>query len=233
MDTATEFDEANTIGKRCLQVRITRTYQDVSGVLMSWLDKCEQILAVEHPADGKTKRVHCHILLVEPSVNNDQLQKPLRKMNLKGNTDFMFSFVVTKGRYKGEPYKRDETVKYFIKGRYEVKLNKGFQTEELEELKSSWKDSQESDVIPPKEGREDVEWNYLLHKYEVSGQELTMIGIRRWIRSDCLSRRKPVPRAGDVNRWAFSIYAITNNKKGMEHQEDLESYANIQGIKID
>lgn len=219
---------------RCLQVRVTRPFHDLSGVFQGWWEKCEQLLVVQHPPDGKTKRCHCHILMINPIVRNDQLQKPLRNMNLKGNTDFMFSFVIVKGKYKGEPYKRDKTAIYMIKGKYEVQMNKGFTTEELEEFKTQWVgNSDDTEVIEPK-NKDDSEWDYFLRKFEQKVPEgMTMIGIRRWIRADCLGRRKPVPRAGDVNRWAFSIYAITQNKQTFQDQEDLETMAQNQNVKID
>lgn len=220
-----------------LHVRITRRYEDLSGVFLQWSDKCADMIVVEHEPQKheKDKRIHCHILLVNPTVQNEQLQKPLRKMQLAGNTDFYFNTKVASGKFKGKPIERDLTATYMIKGRYAVNFSKNFSKEEMEAFRLSWVDSDlENSKLPvATKSRDDVEWNHLLTTYENLKEPKTMIGIRRWIKSDCLRRRKPIPRSSDVNRWAYSIYAITNNLISEQHVQEVDEYAREQEIQVD
>lgn len=222
-----------------VHVRVTRPYADLSGMFPIWATKCRDILVVEHePHKHETdKRTHCHILLVEPTVQNEQFQKPLRKLNLTGNSDFFFSTKVTKGKYKGQLVDRARTAIYMIKGKYDVNYSQGFTADELVNFKNQWVDSK-PDVtnlpsITKKTSRDDVEWNHFLTTYESLKEKKSMIGIKQWIKSDCLRRRKPVPRSSDLNRWAYSIYAITNNMVSPQDMHDLDAYAEGQFIKVD
>lgn len=76
-----------------IQFRIHRGWEDVSGVVVSLLDKCEQGFAFEHPADTKVNRTHVHGYMFKPSlerktVSQDWIKK---KLSLKGNEDFYTS----------------------------------------------------------------------------------------------------------------------------------------------
>jgi len=222
-----------------LHVRLTRPYADLSGVFPIWASKCSDILVVEHEPSKheKDKRTHCHILIVKPTVENEQFQKPLRKLNLKGNTDFFFSTRVTKGKFKDQPVERERTAIYMLKGKYEVNFKQGITDEEIATFKGQWVESKlDNSTLPnvsKNQSRDDVEWNHFLLAYEAKGEKLSMIGIKQWIKSDCLRRRKPIPRSSDINRWSYSIYAITNNMVSPQDMSELDAYADGQFIKID
>jgi len=222
-----------------LHVRITRPYQDLSGLFPVWAAKCADLMVVEHEPlqHEKDKRIHCHIVIVNPNVEKEQFQKPLRKMNLTGNSDFFFSTKVAQGKFKGELYDREKTPIYMIKGKYAVNFVSGYTDEEIATFKSQWVESKlDTSTLPnvsKAQSRDDVEWNHFLTAYEAKNEKLSMIGIKQWIKSDCLRRRKPIPRASDLNRWSYSIYAITNHMISPQDMHELDQYAEGQFIKID
>jgi len=73
-------------------------------------------------------------------------------------------------------------------------------------------------VSPPHKN----EWDRLLECYRNSGHAGSMINIKRWIKSYYLKQQKPIPRDGDCKRYAYSLYAIINNKTSEEDQQVLE-----------
>ena len=71
------------------------------------------------------------------------------------------------------------------------------------------------------------EWDRLLECYRKSGHAGSMINIKRWIKSYYLTREKPIPREGDIRRYAYSLYAIINNKTSEDDQQVLEETQEI------
>lgn len=76
-----------------LQFKIHRPYTDVSGVVVSLLEKCKLGFVFEHLADEETNRTHIHGYmfgseLLPRTVSQDWIKK---KLGLKGNTDFAVS----------------------------------------------------------------------------------------------------------------------------------------------
>lgn len=73
-----------------LQFRIHRPYSDVSGFVVSLLDRCEKGFVFEHSADEDVNRTHIHGYmfgseLLPKTVSQDWIKK---KLGLSGNTDF-------------------------------------------------------------------------------------------------------------------------------------------------
>lgn len=67
------------------------------------------------------------------------------------------------------------------------------------------------------------EFDRLLETFENSdSRDDDVVNIKRWIKSQYLKRRKPIPRASDLGRWAYSIYAIVRNKTEKVDQQVLE-----------
>lgn len=58
-------------------------FQDCSGFVSYLSQRCEKVLCGEHPADGKAKVVHCHIMLVNPKVSHKAIEKERTKL-IKG-----------------------------------------------------------------------------------------------------------------------------------------------------
>lgn len=66
------------------------------------------------------------------------------------------------------------------------------------------------------------EWDRLLSSYRNSGHAGSMINIKRWIKSYYLKQERPIPREGDLRRYAYSLYAIIQNKTSEDDQQVLE-----------
>jgi len=72
------------------------------------------------------------------------------------------------------------------------------------------------------------EWDRLLDAFEKSEyRDLDCVNIKRWIKSQYLKQRKPIPREGDLRRYAYSLYAIVRNKTGLGDQQVLEETQEI------
>lgn len=76
---------------------------------------------------------------------------------------------------------------------------------------------QEAPAPTPKEEKMD-EWKKLLVAFDdywyedESHRRYNMAQIESWIKSYYLSRSRPIPRAGDSRRYAYSLWAIMNEK---------------------
>lgn len=131
------------------------------------MEKCSDFMVVEHPADGKTKRIHCHILMIQCSVKKEQFRRYYHNF---GFTDdhWITDKVISEGEFKGEPISRQETAKYMIKGKHPVLLSKNFSNEEVEELRKAWVSRQidrppKASIDPPPK----VNWKTLLDEMKV------------------------------------------------------------------
>jgi len=72
------------------------------------------------------------------------------------------------------------------------------------------------------------EWDRLLDAFEKSEyRDLDCVNIKRWIKSQYLKQRKPIPREGDLRRYAYSLYAIVRNKTSLGDQQVLEETQEI------
>lgn len=74
-----------------------------------------------------------------------------------------------------------------------------------------------------------TEWERLLNSYRQIDRatERSAVNIKRWIKSYYLQREKPIPREGDLKRYAYSLYAIIQNKTTEEDQVVLEETQEI------
>lgn len=114
-------------------------YQDLSGVMSIWAEKCDTFALVQHPADGKTKRVHCHILLGNPHVEKDSLQKVMKRRGINpGKNDHWIVDKVIRGEFKGQKYTVPDLLKYMLKGKLRLETSKNISPAQVEEAISSW-----------------------------------------------------------------------------------------------
>jgi len=82
------------------------------------------------------------------------------------------------------------------------------------------------EVTEPKQTQS--EWERLLEAYEKTGETgVSMLNIKRWIKSFYLLRRKCIQRDGDLKRYAYSLYAIVNKKVSRDDQSVLEETQEI------
>ena len=74
---------------------------------------------------------------------------------------------------------------------------------------------------------------YILHKShhkDIDDSMWTMRYIKQFIKSHYLKRGRPIPRSGDTNRYAYSIYAIANDKTGITDMDDTDKHAQFYDI---
>jgi len=75
-----------------IQFRIHLDYKDVSGFVVSMLEKCEKGFVFQHPEDEKVNRTHIHGFMLSPSITRKTCSEQIaKKLNLKGNADFFTS----------------------------------------------------------------------------------------------------------------------------------------------
>lgn len=75
-----------------IQFRIHREYKDVSGFVVSMLEKCTEGFVFQHPEDEEVNRLHIHGYMFGPFISRKTCSEQIAKaLNLKGNTDFFTS----------------------------------------------------------------------------------------------------------------------------------------------
>lgn len=73
------------------QLRIHQSWEDISGVIISLAKKADKGFAFQHNADTEVSRTHCHIYLFDLNLKYDAISDRIKKLGLKGNTDFSIS----------------------------------------------------------------------------------------------------------------------------------------------
>lgn len=121
-------------------VRITRSYDVLRQIISDWACKVDKIIVYEHPADGKVKKAHVHILMCGMSVTWDAMKKAAIKNHqiakeFAGNGDW--------SKKKDYEYRPLDTIKYMSKGQYDPVYNKGYTDEEVATAKAAWVPAQE------------------------------------------------------------------------------------------
>lgn len=129
-----------------LHACIFAKYADLSGVVGIWEKKCASLCVVEHPAEGKTKRVHCHFLIENQANENwfrDEAKKIMGDYIKRGN--YWIASRVQKGEHAGEAIARQPTLVYMLKGCLDVSFAKKFSNQEVEEARQGWVEKVNSD----------------------------------------------------------------------------------------
>lgn len=123
-----------------------------------------------------------------------------------------------------------------------IVCKKGITEEEIEETKNkkihlppAVQRSEATGHSQEKEERKD-EWSKILDHFIALGKEkrnaLKVSDIKKEICKMYLRKLRPVPRHGDLNRYAFSLYAIFQSKFGEDEQalENLTSDYNNENV---
>lgn len=130
-------------------------YEDISGIARLWSQKCNAFALVQHPADGKTKRVHCHMMLVNPTIEVDSFQKLMKRNGINpGRGQHWIAKTVMKGEYKGQKYNKKDLLKYMLKGKLRLLFEKDISPAEVEEAVSSWVELNLSNSTGPKSSKD-------------------------------------------------------------------------------
>lgn len=119
---------------------------ELGDLIKSWETKCNSLYVVEHPPEGKTKRVHCHFLIETESGENwfrDEGKAVLGEYMKRGN--YWIATRVQKGDHAGKLIDRVQTLNYMLKGKTYVNYSKNFSKEEVEKSRLAWVDSVKND----------------------------------------------------------------------------------------
>lgn len=116
---------------------VFRPYESIKNLIEAWGALCKSIAVAEHPAEGRTKRIHCHILMIECDVKPNSLNETKRKLynDLEGVKN---SKIMIETQKEKLPITRQGLV-YLLKGdRARLKYEKLFSPAEIEEAVASW-----------------------------------------------------------------------------------------------
>lgn len=108
-------------------VRITRPYQDISGLVITWAERAKRLVCYEHIGD-ETEKTHIHIAVESSEICKKQMKNLVSKYRLKGNEDWTF-----KDYDEG-----DTAMVYMTKGKLEPKYMKGYTQQDSDKWKSQW-----------------------------------------------------------------------------------------------
>lgn len=218
----------------CLHIVLRVPFSDCSGVITWMKTKSDRILAGEHAADDEVKNTHVHIAL-EPTVTREAIRKQLINHSLGGQKHQIMEKVLK----THETYDFIELSKYILKGFTTNLRETSLSHAEVEDLAKAWvrhvkhTDFGEPDlIIPPDDSATQeisggTEWDKLLRIFRKrhDHKDMNMLRIKRWINSYYLTREKPIPRIGDTRRYAFSLWAIAQQKTDLKFQEIVDEHA--------
>jgi len=129
------LEDLDVSGARVWQAIIHRPFEDLSGVVGLWSDKCGKMLVQQHSADTEVPRTHIHILIENPQVKKEALRRILKTCFPDlGRGDSMILELTKKTR---EPYKTSFLSRYILKGE-DPSYNKGFTDDQINRIKLSW-----------------------------------------------------------------------------------------------
>lgn len=83
---------------RHYQLRIHRPYDDVASSINQFSQLSKISFTFEHPPDDEVKRIHIHQYNFDMSIKYDAISSRVKKLGLKGNTDFSVSGTCGKDR---------------------------------------------------------------------------------------------------------------------------------------
>lgn len=121
-----------------LAVRITLPFSDISGVVRAWALKADKLLCYEHTGE-QTNKDHVHLLMIRVSCDPERLKQIARELRECGSGNEFWTFK-KKTKAHGDVSEENSSryITYMSKGVHDPKYNKGYDPEEIEELKKEW-----------------------------------------------------------------------------------------------
>lgn len=219
------------------QIVMRMPYQDCSGVIQWLKGKAHRILVTQHDADEDIKSTHCHIA-IEPSISDEGVRKHLKLNNVGGvKYSIMKTCLNTKTKYLFDPL-----AVYCIKGDKSQVVCTTLEDDRILHYESLWVnrvkkldvDLTTTDIITgSKIETYKTEWDRILSSFKKTpdSEKFTMMKIRKYVISYYLQQSKPPPRAGDVNRYSYALWAIVRNKTDIEDIQEIdETYSSAFGV---
>lgn len=120
-------------------IRITLSYDDCSGVIAKWADRCQAAVVYQHDADEEVSKTHVHLALFKCEVKAEALKRMWEDCPGKGNEFWSFKewkvdddFLVV--------VKPNKYITYMTKGYLYASFNKNISKEILEASRLAWVD---------------------------------------------------------------------------------------------
>lgn len=151
--------------------RISLPYDEVQSFLVNWSTKITSLLVYEHEADEKVATTHCHFLIQDSEVQDEQLKRMARQKfpDLKGNGSWAWK---TYDPEKGKTY-----ISYMTKGKLASKFNKNYSPDLLERSRLSWvepvlgNDKRQGSSTPRKNDELDELFEAFNKKHDITDKE--------------------------------------------------------------
>lgn len=199
-------------------------YADVSGIIHLWAESCEKMAVFEHGPDEGQKTLHVHLLIEGCKYSTPEGLKRIFHSNFlttkKGNDLWAWThkeFPVIQGidSSGGMQY-----LKYMTKGHLDAKFLKNISPAKVEEAKALWVNKSPDYRVPAESKSEfDTILHYLMKKYA----EKDIPSVNQFKNDICyhyLSKRKPVPRMGDLTRFSYSAFMIMKSDRATIERKD-------------
>jgi len=109
-------------------IRITLPYEDCSGIISLWADRCNAVVVYQHDADEEISKTHVHIGLLGCETKSEALKRMWKDAPGKGNEFWSWK------DWDGE----DKYLTYMSKGTLRAKYVKNISEDRLEKSRQSW-----------------------------------------------------------------------------------------------
>lgn len=197
---------------------------------------CESWYARQHPADGKTKRIHTHIMLKNPTVSKNSYIKELNKLGFHGSEAFSYLTVTQEERL---PYKEEFLGPYISKGKQKdekyPQLYHNYTEEdiltyiELYKERRKARDEEKVTIDDVEVNRTEKYFLDILKKTKdhfKNTQMFELYTVRKFVIKLMTSKTGLLPNPAQYKRFAASIYVVmkkdTNNAEITALDEVLE-----------
>lgn len=115
-------------------IRVALAYDDISGVIATWIDRCNRCVVFEHPKDATVNKTHVHLALWGCDVEAEALKRMWknRPADAKGNKFWSWKDL--------EDYDESNLrhITYLTKGKYAAKAAKNISEQILDKAKELW-----------------------------------------------------------------------------------------------
>lgn len=127
-------------------IRVTLPFQDCSGSILSWFNRCKSGVVYQHESDEEIRQTHIHLVLFECEVEDEQLKRIFRLLcHLPGKGNGFWSFKTTYKKDKVEVPVDEGAITYASKGCLRPVYAKLFSQDRLEHLRQLWVEKVDSD----------------------------------------------------------------------------------------
>jgi len=194
-------------------------YADISGVVALWAEHCSAMAVFQHGPDEGQASEHCHFYMLDVDCGKENLKKIFHSnfLTFKTRNELWawthkdYPVIESLDTSGGLQY-----LKYMTKGFISAKFLKNISPAKVEEAKALWVNKAPIQMQAPsdKASEFDTILYTLSKKYkEDDHNNITVLQIKRDICHMYLSKRKAVPRMGDLTRYSWSAYMIIRNDK--------------------